>query len=123
MMFNVFGREAVSRRDVAACLCRAEDFGHVRLAQARCQLDQRIDTARRSKVERLMTLSTSAVAVCCCKNSVSSRVRALRAGTGDVSNRDYRLVGKGLEQHNVLIGERRDAVSGHHDCSYGSTVV
>ena len=36
-------------------------------------------TARRSKVERLMTLSTSAVAVCCCKDSVSSRVRAFSA--------------------------------------------
>src|SRR6516164_2602481 len=33
-------------------------------------------TACRSKVERPMTLSMSAVAVCCCRDSVSSRVRA-----------------------------------------------
>jgi hypothetical protein len=32
-------------------------------------------TARRSKVERLMTLRTSAVAVCCCKDSRSSLSR------------------------------------------------
>ncbi len=33
-------------------------------------------TGCRSKVERLMTLSTSAVAVCCCRDSVSSCVRS-----------------------------------------------
>ena len=32
-------------------------------------------TACRSKVERLMTLSTSAVAVCCCRDSRSSLSR------------------------------------------------
>src|ERR1700738_1436557 len=34
-------------------------------------------TACRSKVDRLITLSTSAVAVCCSRASASSRVRAL----------------------------------------------
>ncbi len=33
-------------------------------------------TAWRSKVERLITLSTSAVAVCCSSDSLSSRLRA-----------------------------------------------
>src|SRR5262249_46586080 len=40
----------------------ARDGGHIRLAQTGC----------RSKVERLMTLSTSAVAVCCANDSRSS---------------------------------------------------
>ena len=35
-----------------------------------------LSTVCRSKVERLMTLSTSAVAVCCCSDSRRSSVRA-----------------------------------------------
>ena len=41
------------------------------------RIDQRIEHRLRSNVERLMTLSTSAVAVCCCsdsRSSLSSRV-------------------------------------------------
>ena len=42
----------------------------VRLAQAESQTQQVcLSTVCRSNVERLMTLSTSAVAVCCCSDS------------------------------------------------------
>ena len=56
----------------------AQMFCHLCTAQARCGSRPRCrSTVCRSKVERLMTLSTSAVAVCCCRdsrNSLSSRV-------------------------------------------------
>src|SRR6516162_9370391 len=42
MMFNVFGREAVSRRDVVPRLRRAEDLSHIRLAKTRRRLDERV---------------------------------------------------------------------------------
>ena len=51
--------------------------GAFRVAQLGRQFDERIENRGRSNVERLMTLSTSAVAVCCCsdcRNSLSSRV-------------------------------------------------
>ena len=38
-----------------------------------------LSTVCRSNAERLITLSTSAVAVCCCSDSLKSRVRAIRA--------------------------------------------
>ena len=44
----------------------------VGLAQPGCRLDQRIEHGRQSKGDRLMTLSTSAVAVCCCNDSRNS---------------------------------------------------
>src|SRR5260221_8545037 len=57
-------------------------------------------TVTRSKVERLMTLSTSAVAVCCCsdsRNSLSRRVFSMAI-----------LSGKVLHQLDLLIGEGSD---------------
>ena len=39
------------------------------------RFNERLQTDLRSKVERLMTLSTSAVAVCCCSDSDKSFVR------------------------------------------------
>ena len=64
-------------------------------------------TGCRSKVERLMTLSTSAVAVCCCSDSVSS-LRAvldllLELGVGLLE-----LAGHVVE----LVGERLELVAG-----------
>ena len=57
-------------------------------------------TACRSKVERLITLSTSAVAVCCCK-----RFAQLVEQAG-VLDRDDGLVGEVGDQLDLLIGER-----------------
>ena len=40
------------------------------------ELRQRVEDRLRSNAERLITFSTSAVAVCCCSASLSSGVRA-----------------------------------------------
>ena len=50
-----------------------------------------------------MTLSTSAVAVCCC--SASESVRYLFEQP-DVLDRDHGLVGEGLQQLDMMRGER-----------------
>ena len=55
-------------------------------------------TARRSKVERLMTLSTSAVAVCCWSDP--QLVEQPRVFDGD-----DRLTGEVLDQRNLLVTE------------------
>ena len=62
-------------------------------------------TACRSKVERLITLSTSAVAVCCCSDSRSSLSRrvfsmAMTAWLGEI-----------LHQLDLLVGERPDLLA------------
>ena len=59
-------------------------------------------TVCRSKAERLMTLSTSAVAVCC-----RSRFAQLVEQPG-VLDRDHRLIGKGGHQLDLVVGERLD---------------
>ena len=59
----------MSRRSKIPSSFGPGDRRHVGLAQARGRLDSVSSTACRSKAERLMTLSTSAVAVCCCSNS------------------------------------------------------
>src|SRR5262249_16306228 len=43
VIFNVFRREATTRSDVVACLCRAHDLSHIRLAQSCGRLDYRIE--------------------------------------------------------------------------------
>ena len=56
---------------------RTTDRRHVCFAKSSSRFHERLQHSLRSKVERLMTLSTSAVAVCCCsdcRNSLSSRV-------------------------------------------------
>ena len=57
-------------------------------------------TACRSKVERLITLSTSAVAVCCCSDS-SQLVEQARVLDGDDG-----LGGEVGHQLDLLVGER-----------------
>ena len=62
-------------------------------------------TVLRSKVERLMTLSTSAVAVCCCSDSVKIvGARLHLVEQPHVLDRDHRLVGEGLHQLDLLVG-------------------
>ena len=53
-----------------------------------------------------MTLSTSAVAVCCCSDSVRSSVRCLHlVEQPHVLDRDHGLVGEGLHQLDLLLRE------------------
>ena len=52
-----------------------EQPGMISLAQPRRRFQSVSSTACRSKVERLMTLSTLAVAVCCWSDLVKSSVR------------------------------------------------
>ena len=53
-----------------------------------------------------MTRRISLVAVCCSSASVRSRLRAFELGEQPhVLDRDHRLVGKGLEQRDLLLGE------------------
>ena len=60
-----------------------------------------------SEVERLMTLSTSLVAVWYSSDSSRSRVRSLQfTEQPRVLDRDDRLVGKGAHQFDLPLGER-----------------
>ena len=52
------------------------DPASLRLAERRRHSISVSNTLCRLNAERLMTLSTSAVAICCCSNSLSSEVRA-----------------------------------------------
>ena len=52
-----------------------------------------------------MTLSTSEVAVCCSSASVSSRVRAHLIEQPHVLDRDHRLIGKGGDKLDLLLGK------------------
>ena len=60
----------------------------------------------RSKVERLITLSTSAVAVCCCSDSLEVAGPLLNLSEQvHIGNGDHRLVGEGLQHLDMMIGE------------------
>ena len=64
-------------------------------------------TACRSKVERLITLSTSAVAVCCCSRSSCAQL-VEQAG---VLDGDHGLAGEVRDQLDLLVGERPDLLA------------
>ena len=67
------------------------------------------NTGSSSPGELEMTRSTSDVAVCLSSDSVSSRVRCCSASNRRVfSIADHRLVGEGLDQLDLLFGERPD---------------
>ena len=69
-------------------------------------------TGWRSVGELEITRRISAVAVCCSSASVSSRFRASQLlEQPDVLDRDHRLVGEGLQQLDLLVGERPDSRS------------
>ena len=73
-------------------------------------------TGCRSNGERLMTLSTSAVAVCCCSDSASRRVRCLHlVEQPHILDRDHGLVGEGLQQLDLLVAERPHLGAAEHD--------
>src|SRR5262249_4895757 len=87
-------------------------FSRVMLAlsasQSRAADSTRVcSTVCKSNVERLMTLSTSAVAVCCWSDSLRSSV-ALSQLTEQpcILNSDDCLIGKRLNKRNTLLVER-----------------
>ena len=72
-------------------------------------------TVCRSKVERLMTLSTSAVAVCCCSDSVRSSVRCCNSS----NSRAFSIAitawsANVLNELDLLVGERRTSAAAGH---------
>src|SRR5262249_31125709 len=74
-------------------------------------------TVCRSKVDRLMTLSTSAVAVCCCSDLRSSLRR------GGVSIAVNASAGKILDQRNLLICEGVDFLAVDVDDTHQSALL
>ena len=67
--FKIIHWEAVTRGVIERRTPRSHNGGHIGLAKVVPPTSISVSsTACRSKVERLMTLSTSAVAVCCCRD-------------------------------------------------------
>ena len=67
-----------------------------------------------------MTRRISLVAVCCSSASVSSRFRASQLREqAHVLDGDHRLVGEGLEQRDLLVGERPDLAATDEDGADG----
>ena len=74
------------------------------------------NTGFRSKAERLITSSTSAVAVCCCRDSPQLLGSCLNfVEQPRVLDRDHRLVGEGRNQLNLLLGKRLHDTAGQYD--------
>src|SRR6266404_5142160 len=70
----------------------------------------------RSNVERLITFSTSALAVCCRKDSPGSSVRSCNSlKQPRILDGNNRLLGEVAEQLDLLVGERADLLSINHD--------
>ena len=75
-----------------------------------------VNTGWTSVGELLMTRRISLVAVCCSSASVRSRVLGLQLGEQPrVLDGDRRLVGEGLHQGDLALGERPDLVAVDHD--------
>ena len=69
-------------------------------------------TACRSNAERLITFSTSAVAVCCCSASLEfggARLHLLEQP--HILDGDHRLVGEGFDQLDLTRGEGSDSLT------------
>src|SRR5262249_27205016 len=69
------GRESGTGRVLVDRALQADDRGHIRFTDRAADLTNVSSTVCKSKEERLMTLRTSAVAVCCCRDSRSSLSR------------------------------------------------
>ena len=73
----------------------AEDVGRIRLRTAATALSaMESNTGCKSKAERLITLSTSAVAVCCCSDSADLGARLHLVEQPHVLDCDHRLIGE-----------------------------
>ena len=87
---------------------READRSRCRAAELTAEAIRVCKTACRSNAERLITFSTSAVAVCCCSASARSRVLRLHLlEQPRVLDRDHRLIGEGLQQIELTLGEFR----------------
>ena len=114
------------------CMRRGDEARRPRAAQIMPPLARRraaprmstsvSSTASRSNAERLMTFSTSAVAVCCCSASVEvARARLHLVEQAHVLDRDHGLVGEGLHELDLALGERRRLARG--DDEYADDLV
>ena len=86
------GEFAVLSREIA---------DHIRLAQARRRLDKRVEHRLQIECRRLMTLSTSAVAVCCWR--VNSRAARLSSRVFSMAMTAWSA--KVCDQLDLLVGE------------------
>ena len=80
---------------------RAENEGIFGRAQSRCRFALRLQHRWRSDGERLMTLRTSAVAVCCSSASIGHGACLQLLEQPNVLDGDGRLIGKGLDQRDL----------------------
>ena len=80
---NSGGRRSM-RRNAEASPSRSIRRAELSLAHPHRLLEHRLEHRLELAGERQMTLSTSAVAVCCCSDSVSSRVRACSSSNSRV---------------------------------------
>ena len=101
------GREAKRRRQPIGSPSRlADQVAEIGVAQPRGGLDSVSSTGCRSKVERLMTLSTSLVAVWYSSDSCKiAGALAQFAEQPRVLHRDDRLGGEVLQQRDLLVGK------------------
>ena len=74
-IINEFAREAVGLGTVEGPVFLARNMALSASQSRAADLTRVCSTVCRSKVERLITFSTSAVAVCCCRDSRSSLSR------------------------------------------------
>ena len=84
-------------RKNAPSFCRVM-VAYVGIAQPRRRFTSVSSTVCKSNAERLITLSTSAVAVCCCSDSLRSSVRLHFLEQPYILDRDHGLVGEGLDK-------------------------
>ena len=70
-----------------------------------------------------MTLSTSAVAVCCCNDSDRSRCAPYFVEQPRILDSDHRLVGEGGHQLYLLFGERLNNGSGDDNDPYRAAIA
>ena len=69
ILLETSAKPKLAARRKEAVLLALEDLALVGIADASGRLDQRVEHGLESKAEALITLSTSAVAVCCCSAS------------------------------------------------------
>ena len=83
----------------------------------------RRNTGSSSPGELLMTFSTSAVAVCCCSASESRASRLHLVEQPDILDGDHGLIGKGLQQLDVMVVKRPGLRARDGDHADGGSVA
>ena len=118
------GRRA-RRRGPRRCVTQSPSGGRsnafVASAEPRGVLDDRVACRRRSVGRARDHLQDLAVAVCCSRASVTSRLRACELGEQPhVLDGDDGLVGEGLQQLDLLVGEGLDLGLSDVNCADGA---